>query len=119
MLVGANRFFLTVSLKRLETSFKQRNNRQGRKSTFKAGGRRPPISQDMEAGGRNMFVRMDLSLKYSQKRNFFHFFEQKKKQNFQKQGVLRAPPIYAPDNRPSKFPLILTTDCMVYEYYVS
>ena len=59
---------------------------QGRNSVSKAGGRRPPISQDLEAGGRNMFVRMDLSLKYSQKRNFFHFFEQKK-QNFQKQGV--------------------------------
>ena len=58
---------------------------QGRKSTFKA-------------GGRNMFVRMDLSLKYSQKRSFFHFFEQKN-QNFQKQGgcrTLRAPIIYAP-----------------------
>ena len=35
-----------------------------------------------QGGGHNMFVRMDLSLKYSQKRNFF---EQKKK-NFQKQG---------------------------------
>ena len=39
--------------------------------------------QDLEAGGRNMFVRMDLSLKYSQKRNFLS----KKKQDFQKQGV--------------------------------
>ena len=45
-----------------------------------------------------MFVRMDLLLRYSQKRNFFHFFEQKK-QNFQKQGVFapHAPPIYAPN----------------------
>ena len=51
---------------------------------LRQGGRRPPIFQDLEAGGRNMFVRMDLSLKYSQKRNFFNFFEQKK-QNFQKQ----------------------------------
>ena len=41
-------------------------------------------------GGRNMLVRMDLSLKYSQKRNFFHFFEQRK-QNFQKQGGLMRP----------------------------
>ena len=53
------------------------------------GGRRQPISQDLEAGGRNMFVRMDLSLKHSQKRNFFHFLEQKN-QNFQKQGGCRA-----------------------------
>ena len=51
--------------------------------SLRQGRRRPPISQDLEAGGRNMFVRMDLSLKYSRKRNFFHFFEQKK-QNFQK-----------------------------------
>ena len=58
---------------------------RGRNSVSKAGGRRQPISQDLEAGGRNMFVRMDLSLKYSQKCNFFHFFEQKK-QNFQQQG---------------------------------
>ena len=44
-----------------------------------------------------MFVRMDLSLKYSQKRNFFHFFEQKK-QTFQKQGVvmLHALPLFTP-----------------------
>ena len=35
-----------------------------------------------------MFVRMDLSIKYSQKRNIF--FEQKK-QNFQKQGGFRTP----------------------------
>ena len=63
---------------------------QGRNSVFKAGGRRLPISQDLEGGRRNMFVRTDLSLKYSQKRNFFHFFEQKN-QNFQKQGGCRAP----------------------------
>ena len=54
------------------------------------GGRRQPISQDLEAGGCNMFVRMDLSLKYSQKRNFFHFFQQKE-QNFQKEGGLTRP----------------------------
>ena len=54
------------------------------------GGRRQPISQDLEAGGCNMFVRMGLSLKYSQKRNFFHFFEQKNK-IFKRRGV-EAPP---------------------------
>ena len=42
-----------------------------------------------------MFVRIDLPLKYSQRRNFFHFFEQKK-QNFQKQGGVAPHPIYAP-----------------------
>ena len=41
-----------------------------------------------------MFVRMDLSLKYSQKRNLFHFFEQKTK-IFKSREVV-APPIYAP-----------------------
>ena len=73
---------------------------RGVTQSLRHGGRRPPISQDLEAGGRNMFVRMDLSLKYSQKRNFFHFFEQKKKQHFQKQGVdaphAPSPRIYAP-----------------------
>ena len=53
--------------------------RQGRNSVSKPGGRRPPISQDLEAGGRNMFVRMDLALKYSQKRNFFIFLSKKNK----------------------------------------
>ena len=47
-----------------------------------------------------MFVRMDMSLKYSQKRNFFHFFEQKR-QNFQKQRGCCAPrapppPVFTP-----------------------
>ena len=40
-----------------------------------------------------MSVRMDLSLKYSQKRNFFHFFEQKKPK-FPKAEGCRAPPPY-------------------------
>ena len=69
---------------------------QGRNSVSKAGGRRQPISQDLEAGGCNIFVRMDLSLKYSQKRNFFHFFEQKKTK-FSKAGGWRAPlPVFTP-----------------------
>ena len=41
-----------------------------------------PTANIWKQGGRNMFVRMDLSLKYSQKRNFF----EQKKQNFQKHG---------------------------------
>ena len=57
---------------------------RGITQSLRQGGRRPPISQDLEAGGRNMFVRMDLSLKYSQKRNSFIFLS--KKHNFQKQG---------------------------------
>ena len=70
---------------------------QGRNSVSTVGGRRPPLSQDLEAGGRNIFFRMDLSLKYSQKRNFFQFFEQKR-QNFQKQGVdaPHAPLVFTP-----------------------
>ena len=68
---------------------------QGRKSIFKAGRCRPPMSQDLEAGGCNMLVRMDLSLKYSQRRNFFHFFEQKKNKIFKSRGLSR-PSIYAP-----------------------
>ena len=38
-----------------------------------------------------MFVRIDLSLKYSQKCNFFHFFEQKKQNFHNKQRGCRAP----------------------------
>ena len=64
--------------------------------SLRQGGRRPPISQDLEAGGRNMFVRMDLSLKYSQKRNFFHFFEQKNK-IFESWGIV-ALPLFTPLN---------------------
>ena len=48
-----------------------------------------------QGGGRNMFVRMNLSLKYSQKRNFF---EQKKTKFSKAGGVDASPPrIYAPD----------------------
>ena len=43
-----------------------------------------------------MFVRMDLSLKYSQKRNLFHFFQQKKTKFSKAGGLSRSPPIYAP-----------------------
>ena len=68
---------------------------RGVTQSLRQGGRRQPISQDLEAGGRNMFVRMDLSLKYSQKCHFFHFFEQKK-QNFQQQGGLTPPPYLRP-----------------------
>ena len=67
------------------------NDVQGRNSISKAGERRLPISEDLEAVGRNMFIRMDLSLKYSQKRNFF----EQKKTKFSKAGGFtraRAPP---------------------------
>ena len=49
-----------------------------------------------------MFVRTDLSLKYSQKRNFFHFLSKKAK--FSKAGGLtRLPPrIYAPGDNTQK-----------------
>ena len=65
---------------------------RGVTQSLRQGGHRPPISQDMEAGGRNMFVRMNLSLKYSQKRNFF---EQKNK-IFKSRGLTRRPRSYAP-----------------------
>ena len=70
---------------------------RGITQSLRQGGRRPPISQDLEAGGRNMFVRMDLSLKYSQKRNFLNFFEQKKTKFSKAGGLTRfSPPrIYA------------------------
>ena len=59
--------------------------------------RRPPISRDLGAGERNMFVGMDLSLKYSQRRNFFHSFEQKKTKFSEAGELSRSPPIYAPE----------------------
>ena len=44
---------------------------QGHKSTFKAGGRRPPISQDLEAWGG---VTCSLVTKMFSKTQFFSFF---------------------------------------------
>ena len=75
---------------------------QGRNSVSKAGGGVDrQYLKIWKQGGPNMFVRMDLSLKYSQKRNFFHFFEQKN-QIFKSRGVdaPHAPPprSYAPDD---------------------
>ena len=75
---------------------------RGVTQSLRQGGRRLPISQDLEAGGVTCsFVWMDLSLKYSQKRNFFHFFGQKKNKIFNSRRLSRAPPpppIYAPDS---------------------
>ena len=55
--------------------------------------RRPLISQELEAGWRNMFVRMNLSLKYYQK----HFFLSKEHKLFKSRGVV-APqaPLFTP-----------------------
>ena len=64
-------------------TYQQDGTSRGVTQSLRQGGANRQYLKIWKQGGCNMFVRMDLSLKYSQKRNFFHFFEQKK-QNFQK-----------------------------------